>query len=56
MIHTDTFKKIAEALLTDYSIVYYVDAVTGEYRRYSVDPRVNSMRLGLEGADFFGER
>ncbi|MBQ3842370.1 MAG: GGDEF domain-containing protein [Ruminiclostridium sp.] len=55
MIHTDTFKKIAEALLTDYSIVYYVDAVTGEYRRYSVDPRVNSMRLGLEGADFFGD-
>lgn len=47
------FKKIAEALLVDYSSVYYVNAVTNEYFWYSVNPEFLSLSLEQGGGDFF---
>ncbi len=47
------FRKISEALLTDYSSVYYVNAVTNEYYWYSVNPEFHSLRLEQGGDDFF---
>ncbi|MBR5090956.1 MAG: GGDEF domain-containing protein [Ruminiclostridium sp.] len=54
-MNNDKFERIAEALLSDYSSVYYVDAATGEYSRYLIDPVSNVLRLGSEGKDFFGD-
>lgn len=45
--------RIAEALLVDYSSVYYVNAVTSEYQCYSIDPGFRSLQLESEGRDFF---
>lgn len=53
MTNSETLNRIAEALLVDYSSVYYVDAVTNEYRWYSVDPKFNSLHIEQEGRDFF---
>lgn len=47
------FFKIAEALLVDYSSVYYVNAVTNEYFWYSVNPEFHSLSLEQGGDDFF---
>lgn len=47
------FNKIAEALLIDYSSVYYVDAVTNEYKWYSIDPKFHSLQIEQDGKDFF---
>ena len=47
------FKRIAEALLVDYTSVYYVNAATNEYYWYSVDPQYNALNLEQGGADFF---
>ncbi len=47
------FMKIAEALLVDYTSVYYVNAVTNEYHWYSVDPKFHSLNLEQGGDDFF---
>ncbi|SDA20971.1 diguanylate cyclase (GGDEF) domain-containing protein [Ruminococcus sp. YE71] len=47
------FKKIAEALLVDYTSVYYVNAVTNEYQWYSADPEFHSLHLEQHGSDFF---
>ena len=47
------FNRIAEALLVDYSSVYYVDAVTNAYQWYSIDPEFKSLNLEPEGSDFF---
>lgn len=47
------FKKISEALLMDYSSVYYVNAVTNEYYWYSVNPEYHSLKLEQGGDDFF---
>ncbi len=52
-IQDDVFKKIAEALLVDYSSVYYVNAVTNEYYWYSVNPEFHSLSLEQGGDDFF---
>ena len=46
-------KRIAEALLADYSSVYYVNAVTNEYLWYSVDSKFHSLNLEQSGDDFF---
>ena len=43
------FNKIAEALLVDYSSVYYVNAVTNEYYWYSVNPQFHSLSLEQGG-------
>ena len=51
--HDTIFQKIAEALLIDYSSVYYVNAVTNEYRWYSADPQFHSLKLAQNGKDFF---
>ena len=54
MTQQDTvFKKISEALLVDYSSVYYVNAVTNEYYWYSVNPDFHSLSLEQGGDDFF---
>ena len=54
MAQNDTvFQKIAEALLVDYSSVYYVNAVTNEYYWYSVNPEFHSLKLEQGGDDFF---
>jgi hypothetical protein len=47
------FNKIAEALLVDYSSVYYVNAVTNEYVVYSLDPEFSSLKIDFKGVDFF---
>ena len=52
-IQQKVFTKIAEALLRDYSSVYYVNAVTNEYYWYSVDPEFHSLNLEQGGDDFF---
>ena len=52
-IQEKIFKKIAEALLVDYSSVYYVNAVTNAYYWYSVDPESRSLSLEQGGDDFF---
>jgi spermidine/putrescine transport system substrate-binding protein len=44
-IQETIFSKIAEALLADYTSIYYVNAVTNKYYWYSVDPE---FRSGLE--------
>ena len=53
MINNDNFDRIAEALLTDYSSVYYVDAVTNEYCWYSSGPEFHSLQIEQQGKDFF---
>lgn len=47
------FDRIANALLCDYSSVYYVNAVTNEYMWYSIDPDFRSLSIEQEGEDFF---
>lgn len=47
------FGKIAEALLIDYSSVYYVNAVTNEYQWYSISPEFCSLHIEQGGKDFF---
>ena len=49
----NVLKKISEALLLDYSSVYYVNAVTNEYYWYSVNPEFHSLQLEPSGDDFF---
>ena len=49
----EVFRKISEALLVDYSSVYYVNAVTNEYYWYSTDPKFHSLSLEQSGDDFF---
>lgn len=53
MTSNEIFTRIAEALLSDYSSVYYVDAETNEYRWYSSDPEYHSLLLEQHGEDFF---
>ena len=46
MLDNDSvLKKIADALLVDYSSVYYVNAVTNEYQWYSADPEFHSLHI-----------
>ena len=52
-IQDKIFIKIAEALLVDYSSVYYVNAVTNEYYWYSMNPEFHSLNLEQGGDDFF---
>jgi len=47
------FMRIAEALLCDYSSIYYVNAVTNEYLTYSLDTQFRSLKIEFEGKDFF---
>ncbi len=47
------FQKIAEALLIDYTSVYYIDAVTNAYQYYSIDSKFRSLQLEEGGDDFF---
>ena len=47
------FTKIAEALLIDYTSVYYVNASTNEYHWFSINPEFHSLQLEPDGEDFF---
>ena len=49
----EIIKRIAQALLVDYTSVYYVDAVTNEYFWFSVDPDFCSLKIEPKGEDFF---
>ncbi|MBO4914705.1 MAG: hypothetical protein J5449_05805 [Oscillospiraceae bacterium] len=49
------FNKIAEALLIDYTIVYYVNTATGEYVCYSLKPESHALRVEEGGHDFFAD-
>ncbi|MBR0147340.1 MAG: EAL domain-containing protein [Eubacterium sp.] len=47
------FNKIAEALLMDYTSVYYVNIVTNEYFWYSVHQEFHNLKIEQGGDDFF---
>ena len=49
----NTLIKVAEALLMDYSSIYFVDPRTGNYQWYSFDPVLHALKLRKEGEDFF---
>lgn len=49
----DILFKISEALLVDYTSVYYVNAVTNEYFWYSVNSEFHSLNIEQGGDDFF---
>ena len=51
--NNSVFQKIAEALLTEYSNVYYINAVTHEYHVYSTDRTRHVIHTGGGGKDFF---
>ena len=53
--YDNIFTKIAQALLADYSSVYYVNADTCEYIWYSNDPTFHSLKLETSGDDFFSD-
>ena len=53
MISNNSLSRIAEALLADYSSVYYVDAATNEYCWYSSDPEFHSLHIEQNGENFF---
>ncbi len=54
MIYNDpVFIKIAEALLVEYSSIYYVNARTNAYQWYSADPQNRTLVLRKGGEDFF---
>jgi diguanylate cyclase (GGDEF)-like protein len=47
------YGRIADALLCDYSSVYYVNAITNEYVSYAMDPEFRSLITSSEGENFF---
>ena len=47
------FNKIAEALLIDYTSVYYVNAETNEYKWYSINSDFHSLKIQQDGENFF---
>lgn len=49
------FQKIAEALLVDYSSVYYINAVTNAYQFYSASQEFHSLSIQQSGKDFFSD-
>ncbi len=54
MINNDPiFTKIAEALLVEYTSIYYINARTNEYQWYSADPEFLSLHIEKGGKDFF---
>ena len=54
MINNDPiFTKIAEALLVEYTSIYYVNAKTNEYQWYSADSEFQSLHIEQGGEDFF---
>ena len=53
MTNDHIFNKIAQALLVDYTSVYYVNAVTNEYQWYSANPEFHSLHIEQGGEDFF---
>ena len=52
MKNFNIFNKIAEALLVDYTSVYYVNAVTNEYYWFSADSEFCALNIEQSGSDF----
>ena len=50
-----TFSEIARALAERYEVIYQVDLLTNEYREYSASEKYSKLKIGVTGADFFGE-
>ncbi len=53
MTRKNALMQVAEALLMDYSSIYYVNTRTNEYQWYSFNPRTRTLELEKEGEDFF---
>ena len=53
MRNLEIFNKIAEALLIDYTSVYYVNAVTNEYHWFSANSDFCALNIEQSGSDFF---
>lgn len=53
MDDNNILSKIAQALLVDYSSVYFVDAVTRRYKWYSINTGYKALQIEPEGDDFF---
>ena len=51
----EIISRIAEALLIDYTSVYYVNAVTDEYQWYYNDSEFHSLKIQQSGNDFFND-
>ena len=49
----DVVVKIAEAMLIDYTAVYFVRAVTNEFTWFSIDPEHHTLKEEESGDDFF---
>ena len=47
------FSRIAEAMLIDYSSIYYVNAVTRRYKWFSINTGFKALKIEPEGDDFF---
>ncbi len=50
-----TYSSIARALSTDYSYIYYVNIVSGEFAEYKNDNTEESLVITRRGTDFFVE-
>ncbi|MBR5376851.1 MAG: diguanylate cyclase [Lachnospiraceae bacterium] len=48
-----TFSQIAESLASNYDVIYYVDADTGEYVGYTTHDIYGELRVDESGSDFF---
>lgn len=56
MIYNDpVFLKIAEALLVEFTGIYYINAATSEYWWYSTDASSRSLKAEQGGKDFFAD-
>lgn len=49
-----TFSQIAESLASNYDVIYYVDAKTGEYTGYTSHNIYGTLNVNESGEDFFG--
>ena len=47
------FNKVADALATNYEVLYYIDLTTDEYEEYSSSKEYAQLDLGQHGMDFF---
>lgn len=50
-----TFSRIAESLASNYDVIYYVDARTGEYSAFTSNNIFGGLKMNEAGDDFFAE-
>ena len=51
----EIYDHIATGLAEDYEAMYYVNKETGEYREFSTSPEYESLKVPVEGRDFYAE-